>query len=289
MNQTLHCHGALALEIAAAPARTHLERDQSAELAGHIADDLCRLLPGIETLDLSIAAAHFDPAEVLRPRWPVHAALSDLSQRAPGSGRGWVMGLGSHAGAMPADALMPDPAMSGGPLRLIPFVLHGEAERVAQFGSQMEQHLLETGMAGAATALEAQTRFGGRLEHARYLTLHDLCALVAMQYEHGGIAPLWPLIEAALLAPDADEWLDAPPEPLLRYVDKRVCIARPSFDAWAEAGFAPREIEPRHLPRAFDAHNQRLQQLNAVLNAHSIATTMVDVAGDEDMRAKLSG
>src|SRR3546814_9062548 len=72
---------------------------------------------------------------------------------------------------------------------------------------------MERGMAGADTALLAQEAFGLQVEHARYLTLHDLCALMAMQYDHAGLAPLWPVLETALLSPDREAWLDAPPEP----------------------------------------------------------------------------
>src|SRR3546814_4530153 len=84
---------------------------------------------------------------------------------------------------------------------------------------------MERGMAGADTALLAQEAFGLQVEHARYLTLHDLCALMAMQYDHAGLAPLWPVLETALLSPDREAWLDAPPEPLLRYADREARIA----------------------------------------------------------------
>lgn len=287
MNPALHCYGALALEIAAPPQRMVLERDQSEALAAHVAADLQRLLPGVDALDLTLAAAHFDPAELLRPAWPIHAGLSELAQRAPAAGSGRVIGLGAHQGRMPAAVLMPDPALDGGPLRLLPFALHGEAEAVARVGAMMEERLLETGMAGAATALEAQSSFGGRLEHARYLTLHDLCAMVAMQYEHAGIAPLWPLIEAALLAPHGDEWIDAPPEPLLRYVDAEVRIAQFALDAWAEAGFAPQGSSSESLSRGFRAHGQRLQQYAAVLAAHAIPVRLIDVRVGHDPRDAL--
>src|SRR3546814_1435775 len=83
---------------------------------------------------------------------------------------------------------------------------------------------MERGMAGADTALLAQEAFGLQVEHARYLTLHDLCALMAMQYDHAGLAPLWPVLETALPSPDSEAWRDAPPEPLLRYADRAARI-----------------------------------------------------------------
>jgi len=87
-------------------------------------------------------------------------------------------------------------------------------------------------MASAATALQAQEEFAARIEHARYLTAHDLAAMIAMQYDHVGLKRLWPLIETALLAPQRELWLDASPEPLLRYADGRISMAKFDFDAW---------------------------------------------------------
>src|SRR3546814_5850413 len=91
---------------------------------------------------------------------------------------------------------------------------------------------MERGMAGADTALLAQEAFGLQVEHARYLTLHDLCALMAMQYDHAGLAPLWPVLETALLSRDREAWLDAPPEPLLRYADREARIALLPPSGW---------------------------------------------------------
>ena len=72
----------------------------------------------------------------------------------------------------------------------------------------MEENLLEKGMAQAATAFFAQRAFNAPMEHARYLSLNDLLAMTAMQYEHAGIAPLWPLIESALLTPEREDKAD---------------------------------------------------------------------------------
>src|SRR5690606_22195037 len=80
----------------------------------------------------------------------------------------------------------------------------------------LEDQLLPQGMAGADTALLAQDGFQARIEHARYLSAHDLAAMMAMQYENQGLTPLWNLVEAALLSPATVEWLDQGPEPLLR-------------------------------------------------------------------------
>lgn len=285
MSSLVHAFGALALETAAPPLHAVLARDAAETLGQHVAVDLPRLLPGIERVDLALAGAHFDPAELLRPGWPVHAALADLARRAPGTQRGRVIALGAHEAAMPLPALQPDPALQGGPLRVLPFVLLGEAADIAELGRAMEERLLETGMAGAGTALYAQSAFGAKLEHARYLSLHDLLAMIAMQYEHAGLPTLWPLIETALLAPEGEEWLDAPPEPLLHYTGGEVRIAEFDADAWA--AFAPQDDDAarRMAWRAFQA---RQRQYAAVLGAHGIAVRAVPVRGAADARAALS-
>src|SRR5690606_26685129 len=136
-------------------------------------------------------------------------------------------------------ALSPSPDYAGGPLRLVPWSLAGAADTAREVGEACERDLMERGMAGADTALLAQEAFGLQVEHARYLTLHDLCALMAMQYDHAGLAPLWPVLETALLSPGRDAWLDAPPEPLLRYTDREARIALLTPDAWRARNAAP--------------------------------------------------
>ena len=56
-------------------------------------------------------------------------------------------------------------------------------------------------MAQADTALALQDGLGARIEHIRYLSLHDLLAMMAMQYQNVGLDALWSLLEHALLGP----------------------------------------------------------------------------------------
>ena len=287
MNPALHCFGALALELASPPRSDRLARAAAEAFGPHLGIDLQRLLPGVEALDLIHAGAHYDPCELLRPGWPVHAALTELARGVPGVAGGRVIGFGAHESRMPSPALEPDPALSGGPLRLLPFVLSGEGDGVAAAGRAMEEVLLETGMAGAATALAAQEAFGAQLEHVRYLSLHDLCAMIAMQYEHAGLGALWPLIEAALLTPERDEWLDVEREPLARLHDGGVVIAE------AEAGMHPARRGPGDEPDAGfgssdrNAVQLRRRQFEAVLQAHGIPVRRHVVATGVDPRVAL--
>lgn len=284
----LSCLGALALELAptSRPGRQALDAGAAGEFAAKVARDLERLVPGAAALDFALVAGLFDPAELLRPGHPLHAELERLAARAPGLAGGRVIGFGAGADGLPP-GLAPDPHLAGGPLRLLPFLLRGDADVLAPVAERMEQVLLDTGMADADTALAAQDGFAAEIEHARLMTLDDLAAMTALQYEHAGLAPLWPVLEAALYQPGAEAWLDAPPEPLLRLSDGAARIALLDVDAWAEGGFAPREADAARLGRAFERFQQRQRQIAAVLEAHGIPVTFDHCPAGRDPREVL--
>src|SRR5690606_18322894 len=220
--------GVLAIELAHAsePARAALGQEDAARLAACLGRDLAALEPRVRDMDLCLAAAHFDPAEALRPGWPLHRRLAELLARAPGrGGPPRLVAFGADAGGDVPLPLQADPGMRGGSLRVLPFLLQGEPATAQAVSGVFEARLLDEGMAAADTALLLQEAFGARIEHARSLTLHDLLAMVALQYDHLGLAPLWPLLETALLSPAREAVLDAPPEPLLRYADGTVRMA----------------------------------------------------------------
>lgn len=281
--------GALALELSpgAEPGRQALGVDEAGALAGRVARDLAKLVPEAAGLDLALVAALFDPVELLRPGYPLHAELERLVARAPGAAGGRVIGFGAGAEGLP-ETLRPSADFAGGPLKLLPLLLRGDAADVAPVGERLEQVLLDTGMAAADTALAAQDGFAVAVEHARLLTLNDLAAMMALQYEHVGLAPLWPLLEAALLAPDTEQWLDAPPEPLAVYANSGVRMALLDVDAWAEGGFAPEGADAERLGRAFERFQMRQRQLAAVLEAHGVPVTYDHCPAGQDPRAILT-
>jgi hypothetical protein len=299
--------GALALELApgSRAGRMAVAQAEAGALAERIARDLVAFAPETATLELVTVGAHYDAVELLRPGWPLHRALDQFAARAPRNslppplgedwGGGTIIALGAHDDRLP-DALAPDPDHAGGPLRLIPFLLGTPAPgadpaALARVGDLLERELVERGMAGAATALAAQELFALKLEHARYLTLHDLVALVALQYEHAGLAPLWPLLEAALLAPEHEEWLDAPPEPLLHFAAGEARMALFTAPAWRAryAPDAPHDSDAARtgLHRRHAQFEARARQFAAVLAAHGVAVTFVHCAADTDARAAL--
>jgi hypothetical protein len=281
----LHVLGALALELRgdAPVARDRLAPTEVGALAALVARDLAKFAPEAATLELVTVGAHFDPIELLRPGWPLHRELDELAARAPRDpaaplDAGRVIAFGAHEEQLPG-ALSPSADFVGGPLRLVPFVLSGKADVVARVGDTFERELLERGMAGADTALAAQEAFGLAVEHARYLTVHDLAAMMAMQYEHAGLAPLWPLLETALLEPDGEAWLDAAPEPLVRYAQGEARIAMFTPAAWHAryAADMPNDTEEGR-ERQYRQHRHfeaRQRQIAAVLAAHGVAVNFV--------------
>ncbi|MGO4221642.1 hypothetical protein AB4Y64_07265 [Lysobacter sp. TAF61] len=291
---TLHVLGALALELRGdAPVfRQALAQAEVGALAGLIAHDLAGFAPEAAALELVMVGAHYDPVELLRPGWPLHLELDQLAARAPrtaADGGGRIIAFGAHDAQLPG-ALTPSPDFVGGPLRLVPFVLGGDAAIATRVGDAFERELLERGMAGAATALAAQEAFGLQVEHARYLTVHDLTAMMAMQYDHAGLGPLWPLLETALLQPEGEHWLDAPPEPLVHYANGEARIALFEPRAWkaryaTDAPCATQECRDR-LERLHQHFQARQRQIAAVLGAHGVPVNFVH-CGDEQAREAL--
>ena len=276
--------GVLALELTPGSpvARDALAQDAAGQLAALVARDLAKLQPAAAGLELALVGAHYDPVELLRPGWPLHHELDQFALRAPRGQEdgGRVIAFGAHDGKLP-EVLTPAADFAGGPLRLLPFVLHGEPGLLGEVGEAFERNLVETGMAGADTALLAQELFGVQVEHARYMTLGDLLAMTALQYEHAGLAPLWPLLEAALLAPAHEEWLDVPPEPLAHYADGEAKIALFSPAAWRDRYIAEGDHDDARLERGFAHFQARQRQFAAVLGAHGVPVTFAHCGAGE--------
>jgi hypothetical protein len=199
-----------------------------------------------------------------------------------------VIAFADVEGRLPEN-LQPNAEFRGGALRLLPWILRGPRRDVTALAERFEGTLLETGMAGADTALCAQEAFGAQVEHARYLTVHDLAALMAMQYEHAGLGAAWPLIETALLAPGEEHWLDAPPEPLVRLHAGEARIALFDDESWAASGLPPSGgRDDARMNRDFDRFQMRQRQLAALLEAHGIPVRYDYCPAAGDARAILS-
>jgi hypothetical protein len=257
----------LELTPGATPARLTLSRDEAAELAALIAADLHALLPQVAEARLAVAGVLFDSVELLRPGFPVWATLDELARRVPRGHLENVVAFGSHEGHMPAQPLEPDAAYADGPMRVLPLSLLAPEALADALSGELEVQLVGRGEAGQRTADWLMRTLGVRLEHARYLSRNDLIALTCVQYEHVNLAPLWTLLEAALLAPYSEEsTLSARGLPL-RYAGGAVHVPSPAAWLAAQSGevaqrahdFAGIVFELRQYAALLDAHRVRLQ------------------------------
>ena len=256
----------LALECSPgqSPAAVTLSRDEADALAALVAEDLHTLLPRIGDSRLAMAGALFDPVELLRPGFPVWATLDELARRVPRGHLENVVAFGSHAGQMPAQTLVPDPPHAGGALRLLPLSVLAPEAVADTLGQQMEVELVGRGEAGARTADWLMRTLGVPLEHARYLSRNDLLALTCVQYEHVTLAPLWTLLEAALLTPYQSEAVLSARGLPLRYADGAVHAGSPA--AW----LAHAPGQPSDRAHAFAGLVFELRQYAALLQAHRL-------------------
>lgn len=283
--------GVLALELAGGDAPRHaaLSSVQAGELAERVGRDLAKLVPDVAGLDFVFAAAHFDPAEVLRPGWPIHRRLEELQMRAPGRSEGpRVLAFGAGADGDIPLPFQADAALTGGGLRVVPFLLTGtEVAQTAAVAEALEDVLLAQGMAQPDTALLAQDAFGAQIEHARYFTVNDLAAMMSMQYDNQGLAALWPLIETAMMAPQQAQWLDATPEPLLRYAEGEVRMALFDPAGWC-AFYNHGKGDCNRLQGIYEQYLVRQRQMAAVLEAHGLPVLFVHCEAGQDAREALT-
>ncbi len=270
----LLCPALLALELDAdsTPVQLVLDRDDAAELASLIAADLARLVPGADALGFALLGAVYDQAQILRPGWPIYAELAEHYTRAMRINGDEVpmFVLGAHDGRMPNPLLQPERELLGGTMLLIPWMLIGDATHIGAVGELMERDFVAKGEAGAATADWLMRRFGLRLQHARYLTRNDLCALASVQLEHAGFGPLWQLLEGALLAPAQNEEVISASGQSFFYRNHRITATPHGYHAWASSEAAAYYHEPQEFVHGFAAYLFELRQYAALLKAHGL-------------------
>lgn len=255
---------ALALELSEgeAPSRLTLDRDQAAELANLVADDLHALIPKVDTARLALAGTLLDSAELLRPGFPVWATLEELARRVPRGHLDNVVAFGSHAGQMPAPVL--EPAFAGGPLRLLPMSLLAPPELAEELSDALEDQLIGKGEAGKHTADWLMRTLDMRLDHARYLSRNDVLAMASAQYASVNLAALWQLLEAALLAPDQAETALSARGLALQFAGGRVRVQSPARWLTTQTG------EARQRAHDFAGILFELRQYAVLLDAHRV-------------------
>ena len=267
----------LALELSPgdAPSQRTLSRDEAAELATLMAEDLHGLVPQVSEARLAVAGALFDAVELLRQGFPVWATLDELARRVPRGHLENVVAFGTHEGHMPAQPLEPEAAFADGPMRLIPISLLAPESLAEALSEKLEVELVGRGEAGERTADWLIRTLGVRLEHVRYLSRNDLLALTCVQYEHVNLAPLWTLLEAALLTPYREEPTMSARGLTMRYLDGRVEVQSPAHWLRSHSGDANQ--------RAHDLAGIvfELRQYAALLDAHHLPLMLPSMEASE--------
>ncbi|HEX7338994.1 MAG TPA: hypothetical protein VF271_03570 [Rhodanobacteraceae bacterium] len=256
------CPAVMAIELpqGEVPNRNVLERDEAEQLAAFMAEDLHALLPGVEAARLAVVGAHFDSTELLRPGFPVFATLTGLSERVDGD----VVAFGARDRHMPAQPLVPDQALTGGALRLVPFTLLAKPEVAAGLSATIEQELAGQGEVGQRTADYLMRQLGVQMEHARYFSRADLMALVCVHYEHVNLMSLWALVEGAILTPERAESHLSAHGLTWRQQDGRA-IAQSPGDWLAQV-----HVDAAERPHALAGIVFELRQYAALLAAHHV-------------------
>lgn len=240
------CSGLLCIELDSqsphftdkAPAL--LTREATNVLAGHIADDLNRLLDeGIAPAGLAMTGALYDQIDIFRPGFPLLTALADLMRRAPRND-GLPpprLALGASADRFPIAALNPHPQPTFGPLALLPFCLVGPGPVMDRLYIDMENNLARIGESFPVTRAAVETLFNVPVLSLFYATLSDLCAWLRTQLENNDLQGLWELLEPALFErPGPHQVILADSGNRYLLVDDEAWAPFYTFDDWARFG-----------------------------------------------------
>ncbi len=196
---------AIECEQPGVPPVSTLDRATASVLADALAHDLATHVSEIRELNFVFVGALYDQAQLLRPGWPLHAALADALERLPrSSGDAHVIALGAYEGRLALADLEPDTRLLGSPMLVMPWLLSGNPETIDKVGQRLERGLFDNGLIGAELALAVGEAFGIKTAHARHMTTLDLCALTCAQYQHANLGGIWQIIETALLRSDQE-------------------------------------------------------------------------------------
>jgi hypothetical protein len=245
------------------------------QMLAHVAADLRALLPGIAECSLIAAGALFDQTQIMRPGYPVFAALEATAAapaNAPRPFKPGLVSIGAADGVMPAEALQPGADIPLGLLQLLPVVVHGPAPLVEELGQAMEYRFLEQGQLAPHSAAWLQTAFRICVNHARLMTLTDLNAMLRLQLDHFGFLPLWELLDAALSGRASALRVRTPSGKSLEWRDGEVHAVFETFDFWArEGGGAGLPAARLALAGGYGDWTREMRQYTTTLRAHGVA------------------
>jgi hypothetical protein len=255
-----------------------LDRGEAEQMLAHISTDLASHFPEIKTCALSMAGALFDQTQLLRPHYPIYSSLESMLAASYGRQefQPRLLSLGAESGRMPEPALQPSPDIPLGLLQTLPIVVSGKPEFINRLADTMEHRFLENGQlsAHAAKALEANFRIV--VNHARFMTLTDLNAMLNLQLEHFGFLPLWQLLDAAINTPGELVTVQGSGGQRFSWTGNAVRGVFETFDHWAQKG-AGRSLasDGLVLAQAYSEWTREYRQFLTTLSAHGVPVEQV--------------
>ena len=250
-----------------------LDRVAAEQVLAHIAADLTSMFPAINRCTLSMVGALFDQTQVLSPQLPVYAALETLQESGnPGEEfKPRLMSIGASKGEMPLKELQPYDNIPLGLLQILPLVVSGHAEYVDALAEEMEHRFIEQGQLSAHSAKGLESHFQIAVQHARFMTITDLNALLRLQLEHYGFLPLWELLDAAMTPPDEPLVVHSAGGLRFKWQDGIVHSFFESFDWWAKYGKgADKPSSDQQLQLGYADWTREYRRYLTMLTAHGV-------------------
>ena len=249
-----------------------LASSDSEQLLAHLAADLKNLFPHISGCSLIAAGALFDQTQLLRPSYPVFNALESTSIR-NGMDRfePRLVSIAAQNGVMPDKDLQPLSDIPLAPLQLLPVVGQGPADLVSELGQSMEFRFLEEGQISAHSAAWMESAFSISVNHARFMTITDLNAMLRLQLEHYGFLSMWELLDAALNGQAGPLQVRSNAGHIYEWKDDAVWTCFETFDHWSNSGAGEKADATRQgLAAAYGDWTRELRQYMTTLGAHGL-------------------
>ncbi len=250
-----------------------LNRVAAEQVLAHIAADLNKLFPAINRCALSMTGALFDQTQVLRPQLPIFSALETLQHSSnPGDDfQPRLLSIGASEGKMPLQELQPFENIALGLLQILPLLVSGPAELVDDLADEMEHLFLEQGQLSAHSAKALESQFQISVNHARFMTITDLNAMLRLQLEHYGFLPLWELLDAAMLPRAEMQEVSTQGGLRFKWQDGAVHSYFESFDWWARyGGGAETPATDQQLQPAYVDWTREYRRYLTMLIAHGV-------------------
>jgi hypothetical protein len=175
---------------------------------------------------------------------------------------------------MPLPELQPFENIPLGLLQVLPLLISGPAEDVKELAAGMEHRFIEQGQVSAHSAKALEAQFQISVNHARFMTLTDLNAMLRLQLEHYGFLPLWELLDAAMNARASELEVITPSGLRFKWQGGVVHSFFESFDWWAQHGGGVKvHASKQQLQPAYADWTREYRRYLTMLTAHGVSVS----------------